>query len=273
MHWAHPERLVWLWLVPPLGCLLAWGLARHRRLLERLIQSGLHPRVIPGYSYARRRTANLSWLLAVTLLLLALAQPQWGFHWQEVERKGLNILFALDVSKSMLAQDFRPSRLQQAKWGIVDLIDSLQGDRIGLLLFAGTSHLACPLTFDYDAFMMLLDDASVFSVPRGGTAIEHALRHAIRIFRKDQSGADHALILITDGEDHEGSPLRCLPELKKMHVKIFTVGVGTPQGELVPITDAHGNSSYLEDRSGNVSKASSAKISSRNWPGKPAAAT
>ncbi|RKX31775.1 MAG: hypothetical protein DRP22_03295 [Verrucomicrobia bacterium] len=254
MHWAHPERLVWLWIVPLLIPFLAWGLATHRRRLERLIHSQLHRCVIPGYSHARRRTGNLSWLLAVTLLLLSLAQPQWGFHWQKVEHKGLNILIALDVSKSMLAQDFKPTRLQQAKWGIKDLVKSLQGDRIGLLLFAGASHLACPLTFDYDAFMMLLDDASVSSIPRGGTAIERALRHAIRIFQKDQSGADRVLILITDGEDHEGSPSSCIPELKKLRIKLFAVGVGTPEGELISVTDRHGNTSYLKDRHGNVVK-------------------
>lgn len=254
MKWESPDRLLWLLSLPPLALFLAYSLRRQARLLARLINPELQPAILPGFSRHNRRTATVSGFIAIAALMLAAAGPQWGFHWEKVERRGLNILIALDVSKSMLAPDFKPSRLQQAKWGIKDLIQVLHGDRIGLLVFAGTSHLLCPLTVDYDAFAMLLDDASVFSVPRPGTAIEKAIRHAINILQKEQTPADKVIVLITDGEDHEGNPLATLNELRKNNIKVFAIGIGTPEGELIPVRDETGNTYYLKDRQGHVVK-------------------
>jgi len=254
MHWADPQKLHWLWALVPVAALLVLAQYRYRTMLYRLVQAPVQHVVLRGTSQQRHRNALLLWMAAFLLLLLSLAGPQWGFHWQQVERRGLNILIALDVSKSMLATDFKPTRLQQAKWGIADLVRELHGDRIGLLVFAGTSHLICPLTFDYDAFMMLLDDVSVETIPRGGTAIENAIRHALRVLQKQSPDADRVLVLLTDGEDHEGNPLSTTSDLRKSGIKVFAVGVGTPEGDLIPLTDSNGNSYYLKDRNGNVVK-------------------
>ncbi|NCC52980.1 MAG: VWA domain-containing protein, partial [Spartobacteria bacterium] len=153
----------------------------------------------------------------------------------------------------MMAEDIKPNRLQQAKWGVRDLLQKLRGDRIGLLTFAGTSFLQCPLTVDYAAFLMTLDDVYAGILPRGGTAITKALQQAIDSFEYD-TNADRAIILVTDGEDHEGDPARLIPELKKKNIRVYAVGVGTLQGELIPTSDPQGRLTFIKDNEGQVVK-------------------
>ena len=131
-------------------------------------------------------------MAALSLLVVALARPQWGFHLEDVRRTGLDVLVVLDTSRSMMASDLPPSRLQQAKWGVRDLLRQLQGDRVGLIPFAGSSLLQCPLTIDYAAFAMTLDDVYAGIIPRGGTAIEQALLTAIQSF-PENSAADRVI--------------------------------------------------------------------------------
>jgi Ca-activated chloride channel family protein len=164
---------------------------------------------------------------------------------------GLDILVVLDTSNSMRAEDVRPSRLERSKLGIRDLVRRLNGDRIGLIPFAGDSYLYCPLTADYGAFMMMLDDIYPGIIPRGGTAIEQALRRAMNAF-DDQVLADRVIILITDGEDHEGNPLNLMEEMQRRGIKLFAVGIGTPDGDLIPMIDEQGRTQMLRDRQGNV---------------------
>ncbi|NCD23515.1 MAG: VWA domain-containing protein, partial [Spartobacteria bacterium] len=180
-----------------------------------------------------------------------LARPQWGFRWEEVRRKGLDLVVALDTSRSMMASDIKPTRLQQAKWGIRDLLRNLRGDRVGLVPFAGSSILQCPLTIDYAAFAMTLDDVYSGIIPKGGTALEQALRTAIAAFPADRT-ADRVILLITDGEDHEGDPLALLPELKDKGIRVYTIGIGTLEGEMVPAGDNQGG--YFKDRQGQIVK-------------------
>ena len=182
---------------------------------------------------------------------MALARPQWGFHWEDVRRQGLDLLVVLDTSRSMMASDIKPTRLQQAKWGIRDLLRHLRGDRVGLVPFSGSSILQCPLTIDYAAFTMTLDDVYSGLIPRGGTAIEQALRTAIDSFPKD-GAADRVVLLVTDGEDHEGDPLKLLPELKEKDIRVYTIGIGTLAGEMVPGADGQG--AYFKDRQGQIVK-------------------
>ena len=183
--------------------------------------------------------------------MLALARPQWGFRWEEVRRKGLDLMVVMDTSRSMMASDFKPSRLQQAKLGVRDLLRKLRGDRVGLVPFAGSSLLQCPLTIDYAAFAMTLDDLYAGIIPRGGTAIEQALRTASGAFPADGT-ADRVILLITDGEDHEGDPLALLPELKEQNIRVYTIGIGTLEGEMVPAADGQGG--YFKDRQGQIVK-------------------
>ena len=203
---------------------------------------------------SQRVTIRLSlWIAALLLFGLAMARPQWGFTWREVRRTGLDIMVVVDTSRSMLATDLKPNRLEQIKYGLRDMVGQLRGDRVGMVVFAGTSYLQSPLTSDYAAFQMYVDDLNVGLVPRGGTAISDALRTAMKSF-DEKSKADRLIVLITDGEDTVEDPLAMIPELEKKNIRIYTIGVGSPEGELIPIKDESGRETFLRDRSGNVVK-------------------
>ena len=143
---------------------------------------------MPDWSRGRALIRQALWMAGMALLCMALARPQWGFHWEEVRHRGLDIMVVLDTSKSMLAEDIKPNRMQQAKWGIRDLVQMLKGDRIGLVTFAGNAFQQCPLTIDYAAFLLNLEDVYVGIIPHGGTAIELALRTAIDSFEERTRG-------------------------------------------------------------------------------------
>jgi Ca-activated chloride channel homolog len=253
IRWGNPEIFPWLLLLLPAWWLVFFLLRRRERLLQELVDAKVLPLLAPNRSLLQIRRRAILWLTAVSLASLAIARPQWGFHWQEVKRRGLDIIVVLDTSRSMLAEDIKPNRFQQAKWGVRDLVGKLKGDRIGLVTFAGSSFLECPLTIDYAAFLMTLDDAYVGIIPRGGTAIAQSLRTAVDGFEKSGE-ADRALVLITDGEDHEGDPLKLVDELKKKNIRVYAVGVGSLEGELVPAARAEDQQGFLKDTSGNVVK-------------------
>lgn len=274
IHWGEPHYLHLLWLIPPLALILYALLRRREALLRQLVHyrdeyeyefrvdrqeilrrkagssdsgSPLLPDRLPGR--ARRRL--WTWLAAFTLAVTALARPQWGETLEEIPHQGLDIMVVLDVSNSMWAEDFRPSRLERARMGIRDLLPRLKGDRIGLVVFEGVSVMECPLTVDYAGFRMVLDDVFPGMTPRGGTAIEQAIRFATEQF-EEQFAADRVILLISDGEDHEGDPLATVSMLRERDIRIFAVGVGTPEGDLIPIRDERGQVQYLRDRDGNV---------------------
>ena len=250
MKWGQVVLLYWLPLAIPLAGLLFALLRRRRRALAQMVDPAMLAVLAPNWNPARAKSRLVLRLLALALLVLALARPQWGFHWEEVRRTGLDLMVVLDTSRSMMASDIKPSRLQQAKWGVRDLLRNLRGDRVGLVPFAGSSLLQCPLTIDYAAFAMTLDDLYSGVIPRGGTAIEQALRTALAAFPAD-GAADRVVLLVTDGEDHEGDPLALLPELKEKHVRVYTIGIGTLAGEMVPAGDGQG---YFKDRQGQIVK-------------------
>ncbi|TAN35628.1 MAG: VWA domain-containing protein [Verrucomicrobia bacterium] len=252
MQFGHPEWLHALWGVPLLAWLLLALLRRRERQLTRLVAQNLWPVMTPERSPQRQRWRLVLWLAATALLMVALARPQWGFRWEDVKRRGLDILVVLDTSRSMSAQDLKPNRLQRAKWGVRDLVGKLHGDRIGLIAFAGSSYAACPLTIDYPAFAAMLEDVYVGFVPRGGTAIAQALETAVRSFEAGGS-ADRAIVLVTDGDDLEGDPLALIPELKEKNIRVYAVGIGSPEGELIP-DEAEGRAGFFKDRQGNVVK-------------------
>ena len=251
MKWGNVQLLVWLPLAIPLAWALFALLRRRRHALAQLVDPALLGVLAPAWNPARAKSRLVLRVLALALLVLALARPQWGFRWEEVRRKGLDLVVALDTSRSMMASDIKPTRLQQAKWGIRDLLRNLRGDRVGLVPFAGSSILQCPLTIDYAAFAMTLDDVYSGIIPRGGTAIEQALRTAVAAFPADRT-ADRVILLITDGEDHEGDPLALLPELKEKGIRVYTIGIGTLEGEMVPAGDGQGG--YFKDRQGQIVK-------------------
>ncbi|MCX7818205.1 MAG: VWA domain-containing protein [Kiritimatiellae bacterium] len=248
--WGRPG-LLWLLPVCVLLARVAWWMLRRReRALAELIEPALWPAVVPRHD--RRRVCRRLALRfsALALIGVALARPQWGEREEVARRRGLQIVVALDVSKSMLATDLKPSRLQQAKWGVRDLVARLRGDRIGLVAFAGNAFVQCPLTSDYGAFLILLDDVSTDTIPRGGTAVGAAIRTALAAFDAE-AGGDRVLMLVTDGESHEDDPLETLDELRARGVRVYAVGVGSPEGELIPLPDG----GFLKDRAGRVVKA------------------
>jgi Ca-activated chloride channel family protein len=252
MQFGHPEWLHALWGIPLVAWLIFALLRRRERQLAQLVSQNLWPIMAPEYSRRRQRWRLALWLTATALMLIALARPQWGFRWEDVKRRGLDILVVLDTSRSMSAQDIKPNRLQRAKWGVRDLIGKLHGDRVGLIAFAGSSYAACPLTIDYAAFAAMLEDVYVGFVPRGGTAIAQALKTAVSSFEAG-GVADRAIVLVTDGEDLEGDPLGLIPELKEKNIRVYAVGIGTAEGELIP-DEAEGRAGFLKDRQGNVVK-------------------
>jgi Ca-activated chloride channel family protein len=190
----------------------------------------------------------------IALLVIALARPQWGSRWEVVHRRGLDILIALDVSKSMLAEDVKPNRLERAKLALRDFAEKHAGDRLGLIVFAGDAYLSCPLTSDMTGFLRMLEDTTVRSAPRGGTNLTAAIEEAARSIR-NASGPEHILILLSDGEDHEGDPLEIAEKAhRNLGLEIFTIGIGTQEGDLIPVSTSEGQNSFLKNDEGNVVK-------------------
>lgn len=246
MTFAQP-----LWLLAGLvGCILLGLLFRFlckKRLLalEKFASGQLIGRLTKNVSKTRRRYKNALLLLAVFLLFGALARPQYGFEWVDVKRKGIDLLFALDTSKSMLAEDIKPNRLKRAHFAILDFVQRLDGDRVGLLPFAGSSFLMCPLTMDYEAFEQSLSAVTTDIIPRGGTNIAGVIEAASTILT---NGANHKiLIILTDGENLEGDAIAAAEKYAQEGLTIYTVGVGTSSGELIPVPGGKG---FIKDSTG-----------------------
>lgn len=195
------------------------------------------------------------WLLILSIGLgfFSLARPQFGFRWEEAKRKGIDILFAVDTSRSMLAQDVSPDRLTRAKLAVLDLLANLQGDRVGLIAFAGTAFLQCPLTLDEDAFRQSLEALDTNVIPKGGTNIASAIQEAEAAFSLGNTN-HKVLVLLTDGEDLEANGIIVAKEVAKQRIRIFTVGVGTTRGELIPVRQESGGVEFLKDEKGLVVK-------------------
>lgn len=260
MNYANSNYMVII-LVPAMLIFLfyVWASRRKARMLEKFADKSLIASIAPSMSKARRLIKTFLIVAGTILMLVALARPQWGFEWQEVKRTGLDIMIAMDVSKSMLASDVKPNRLERSKFAVKDLLKKLDGDRVGLIAFAGTSFLQCPLTIDYNGFLLSLDDLSTFTIPRGGTSISSAIREAVQAFPRNTADAAQekkyrVLVIITDGEDFEGDALLAAKEAAATGVKIFCVGVGTPDGELIPVSEGYAGKEYLIDKSGQAVK-------------------
>ncbi len=253
MKFGAVYMAAWLWIVPGIiVCYILAGRAR-KRGLGRFAADRLLPVISSSFHARRRKIKNSLIVASVFLMALGLMRPQWGFRWQEVKRQGLDILIALDTSNSMLAEDVLPSRLGRAKLAIRDLVKRLRGDRIGLVAFSGTAFLQCPLTADHDGFLLSLDDVDVDTIPVGGTSLAKAINTAMGSYEGGKK-QHKILIVITDGEDLEGGVDRAIAKAKAADVKIFCVGIGAAEGELIPMTDESGKRSFLKDSEGNIVK-------------------
>ena len=245
---------LWLLLVIPPGLLvfLWWSWRTRQRLLTQFIQARLLPGLTVGISARRQKVRLACLVMAVACLIVALARPQWGFDWQEVKLRGLDIVVAIDTSKSMLAEDITPNRLARAKLAALDLMQQAKSDRLGLVAFAGDAFLQCPLTIDDAAFRQSVEALDVNTIAQGGTALAAAIETAATAFKEGDNYK--VLVLITDGEDHDSGALEAAQKAAKEGLRIYTIGIGTAEGELLRVKDDKGQADYVRNEHGEVVK-------------------
>src|SRR5438093_9906615 len=253
MTFGAPEWLWGLLLIPLLVALFVSAERRGFRRLQEFVSARLLPQLAGTVDRPRRMTRFVLQLLGLSLAIISLAQPRWDYTFEDVKRKGLDLLIAVDTSRSMLSNDVQPNRLERVKLAVQDLINGLQGDRVGLIAFAGRAFLQAPLTIDYDAVVEAINDLDTKSIPEGGTNISSAIALAMQSFGKSATG-NRALIIFTDGEESSGDAIKTAKEAADAGVRIFTVGVGTPQGSLIPVTGDDGQTSFVKDSAGQVVK-------------------
>lgn len=244
-------NLAWLFLLLPALVVFLRLAGRRRRKAEMLFADGpLWQRLRLGVSEGRRRLRSALLPAAAALLIFSLLQPRWGYDWQDITRRGIDLVAVVDTSRSMLADDVPPDRLARARRILEDLARQIRGDRVGLVAFAGSAFTLCPLTLDRGAFRMFINDLSATTIPRGGTDLAAGIRKAIEAFGPEEDG-HRAILLISDGENLEGDYLAAAREAKKKGITIFAIGVGTPQGSPIKLETKAGTT-YLKDREGNI---------------------
>jgi Ca-activated chloride channel family protein len=252
MTFANPHFLLGFLLIPAVGVFLLWVRKQQQSALAKLGDVRLLQRLSTNINWRGRRWQIALRLIALGLFVIALARPQWGSEVQEHQQEGLQVMVALDVSQSMLAQDIKPTRLDRAKLEIADLMERLDGDEVGLVLFSGASFVQVPLTSDYVTALNYLDSAGPNVISRPGTVIGDAIRTAEKGFDPDLP-SQKVLVLMTDGEDRETDPLSAAKEAADQDVLIYTIGFGTPEGEPIPETNALGEIvGYKRDQQGEV---------------------
>ena len=254
MTFGAPE---WLWALLLIPLLMALFVRAERGALRRLqefVSARLLPQLADTVNRPRRMTRFGLQLLGLALAIVSLAQPRWGYTFEDVKRKGLDLLIAVDTSRSMLSNDVQPNRLERVKLAVQDLVNELQGDRVGLIAFAGRAFLQAPLTIDYDAVFEAINDLDTKTIPEGGTNISSAITLATQSFGKSATG-NRTLIIFTDGEELSGDAVQTAKAAAAdAGVRIFTVGVGTPQGSLIPVTGDDGQMAFVKDPAGQVVK-------------------
>jgi len=249
-RFAQPDMLYLLLLVPVLVVIWIIGNRRRKAARERFAEPEMVKRLSPDYSSGRMSVKFLVRLLAFIFAVLTIARPQFGSRLEEVKREGVEVIIALDVSNSMLATDIKPSRLERAKQAIAQLVDQLRNDRIGLILFAGDAYTQIPITNDYLSAKMFLESAGPDAVSKQGTAIGSAIDLGMRSFTPE-SDKSRALVIITDGENHEDNALVEAKLAAEKGIVIHTIGIGSPEGSPIPV-NINGRTDYLKDRDGNT---------------------
>jgi Ca-activated chloride channel family protein len=248
--------LSWLWALLAIPVLVVLYIRAEFQAAERL-REFVSPRLLPQLAAtinpSRRVLRFALQLLGLALAIVSLAQPRWGYTFQDVTRKGLDLLLAVDTSRSMLSNDVTPNRLERVKLATQDLINQLQGDRVGLIAFAGRAFLQAPLTIDYEAALESIRDLDTKTIPEGGTNISEAIALAMQTFGKSAMG-NRALIVFTDGEELSGDAVKSAKAAADIGVHIFTVGVGTAQGSLIPLNAEDGGTAFVKDAKGQVVK-------------------
>jgi Ca-activated chloride channel homolog len=249
-RFANPDYLYLLLLLPAVILLYIINLIRKKKALKRLGDINLVSRLVPEMSRIRPAIKFIMQLVAVSALIIVLARPQFGSKIEDVKKQGVEVIIALDVSNSMLAEDIQPDRLTRAKQAISRLVDNLNNDKIGLIVFAGDAYIQIPVTTDYISAKMFLSTINPNMVPKQGTAIGAAISLGVRSFSPGE-GKSKAMIIITDGENHEDDPVKEAEEATKTGIIIHTIGIGSTEGVPIPVI-INGKKDYLKDADGNT---------------------
>ncbi|HKK41860.1 MAG TPA: VWA domain-containing protein [Bacteroidales bacterium] len=249
-RFANPAFLYLLLLLPALILLYVINGIRKRKAIKRLGNTALVTTLLPEMSKSRPLIKFILMLLAVSSGIILLARPQFGSKLQDIKKQGVEVVIALDVSNSMLAQDIQPNRLTRAKQAISRLVDKMENDKIGLIVFAGDAYTQIPITTDYVSAKMFLSTINPNMVPKQGTSIGAAIDLGMKSFSPDNSESK-AMIIITDGENHEDDPVKSAEEAAKKGIVIYTIGIGSTEGVPIPVTE-NGKTEYLKDASGNT---------------------
>ncbi len=250
-RFEHPDILYAL-LVIPLLAVIFWMMLRwKKRALEKYGERSVIGRLLPDVSKNRIVTKFVLLMLALVFLILGLSNPQVGSKLVEAERKGIDVVVALDVSNSMLAEDIKPNRLERAKQAISKLVDKMGNDRIGIVIFAGKAYTQLPITTDYSAAKLFLTTVSTKDVPTQGTAIGDAIDLAVKAF--DDDTHSRAIIIITDGENHEDDAIKAAENAAAKGIRVYTIGMGLAEGAPIPVYDKYNRKvGYKKDRQGNT---------------------
>jgi Ca-activated chloride channel family protein len=250
MYWENSDILRALWIVLPLGWLLTYAHYRRVAAAERFADEAMVRRLMPPLQSPRPWVKRAILLLGIASLIVAGARPRFGVYFENVTQRGVDLFVALDVSRSMTAEDVAPSRLERAKLDIRDLLAGLTGDRVGLVVFAGKPVVKVPLTTDQGFFRMVLDEVDPDSAPRGGSLIGDAIRQALAAMPPAHD-RDQVIVLITDGEDQESYPEEAAGQAAERGVKIFTVGFGdSREGARIPLPDDRQSLGYVKEQGG-----------------------
>jgi len=252
LRFENPELLHLLWGTLLIAGFFIWAIRYKSHLLKRFGNLEILEKLMRNFSHGRRNLKISLIMLSYIFFIIALANPQIGTKLEEITREGVDIIIALDVSQSMLAEDIKPNRLEKAKYEVNKLLDLLQGDRIGLVAFSGMAHMQCPLTLDYSAAKLFLSIMDTDLIPQPGTAIGNAIETAVKGFNTKERKYK-VLILITDGEDHETDPLEAATQAEQEGVMIYSIGIGSPQGVPIPQYNRSGTrTGFKKDRNGNI---------------------
>ena len=254
MTFSHPEAFFLLILLALFIAIAAYNYKKKKLILKSFISNNAYKKlgVRSGGEIDFFKTTLAA--IAMIFFILALAGPQWGEKFENVEIKGIEMIFLMDASNSMNAEDLKPNRLEVAKQLIISIVDNLTSDYLALINFAGTGYVQCPLTIDYEAFKLMTEATSISPEEEQGTDFKAAFRLALKSFENSKSDKK-VIILITDGEDQEGQWQEFIPELKKQKIIIFTVGIGAADGAPIPIKDKDGNiTGWKKDKQGNIVK-------------------
>ena len=236
MEFGNLKYLYLLWLIPALIAFYIYAFRAKDKAVDAFCGLKLAGRLMPGVSRERQKSKAAMLIVAMLLMIFALTRPKWGFQWEDIKRKGVDIVIVLDVSKSMLAEDIPPNRLERAKRKIHDLLQILEGDRIGLVSFSGLSFIQCPLTLDYSAASVFMECLDTDLIPVPGPDIDKAIRKAMEAFKAEDKKSK-AIIVMSDGENWVGDAVKAAQDAKEAGITIFTMGIGTETGGPIPLKD------------------------------------